>query len=53
MFIQDNTVFRAKARYDGMPIDPESFVAININNAEVTTTMEFEPDKANNTISEI
>lgn len=46
-FIEDNTVFRARARYDGMPVIPESFVAININNVNVTTTMDFAPDSAN------
>lgn len=46
-FIQDNTVFRGKARADGMPIIPGAFVAININNVEVTTTMTFAADKAN------
>lgn len=46
-FIQDNTVFKGKARADGMPIIPGAFVAININNAEVTTTMTFAADTAN------
>lgn len=46
-FIEDNTVFRAKARYDGMPVIPKGFVAININNTEVTTTMTFAADTAN------
>ena len=46
-FIQDNTVFRGKARADGAPIIPQSFVAININNAAVTTEMDFAADNAN------
>jgi HK97 family phage major capsid protein len=46
-FLQDNTVFRAKQRADGMPIIPGAFVAININNAEVTTAMDFAADTAN------
>lgn len=46
-FLQDNTVFRAKQRADGMPIIPGAFVCININNQEVTTTMDFAADKAN------
>lgn len=46
-FIQDNTVFRGKARADGTPIIPQSFVAININNQEVTTVMDFAADTAN------
>lgn len=46
-FIQDNTVFRGKARVDGAPIIPGAFVAININNTEVTTVMDFAADTAN------
>ena len=46
-FLQDNTVFRAKHRADGMPIIPGAFVAININNEAVTTTMDFAADTAN------
>lgn len=47
-FIQDNTVFKGKQRADGMPVIPGAFVAININNASVTTTMNFAADNANN-----
>lgn len=46
-FLQDNTVFRAKQRADGQPIIPGAFVAININNQEVTTAMDFAADTAN------
>ena len=46
-FLQDNTVFRAKQRADGMPIIPGAFVAININNKAVTTAMTFAADTAN------
>lgn len=46
-FLQDNTVFRAKQRADGMPIIPGAFVAININNTAVTTAMNFAADNAN------
>lgn len=46
-FLQDNTVFRAKQRADGMPIIPGAFVAININNTNVTTAMDFAADNAN------
>lgn len=46
-FIQDNTVFKGKERADGMPVIPGAFVAININNAAVTTVMEFAADTAN------
>ena len=46
-FIQDNTVFKGKQRADGMPVIPGAFVAININNVNVTTTMDFAADTAN------
>ena len=46
-FLQDNTVFRAKQRADGMPIIPGAFVAININNQAVTTAVDFAADNAN------
>ena len=46
-FLQDNTVFRAKQRADGQPIIPGAFVAININDTAVTTTMDFAADTAN------
>lgn len=47
MFLQDNTVYRGKARADGMPLIPEAFVAINIANASPTTVMDFAADTAN------
>ena len=46
-FIQDNTVFRGKARADGAPVIPGAFVAININGSAVTTSMDFAADTAN------
>ncbi len=46
-FIQDNTVFKGKERADGMPVIPGAFVAININNAVVTTVMDFAAYTAN------
>lgn len=46
-FIQDNTVFRGKERADGAPAIPGAFVAININNTNVTTVMDFAADTAN------
>lgn len=45
-FIQDNTVFKGKQRADGMPVIPGAFVAININNVNVTTAMDFAADTA-------
>lgn len=49
-FIQDNTVFRGKARADGTPVIPQSFVAININGNDVTTSMTFAADTANDAL---
>ena len=46
-FIQDNTVYRGKARADGKPVIPKAFVAMNINNTDVTTVVPFDGDKAN------
>lgn len=46
-FLQDNTVFRGKERADGLPIIAGAFVAINIHNTDVTTTMTFAGDDAN------
>ena len=46
-FLQDNTVFKGKARADGTPVVPGAFVAININGSEVTTAMPFAADTAN------
>ena len=48
LFIQDNTVFKGKQRADGQPVIPGAFVAININNTNVTTAMTFAADTANN-----
>lgn len=46
-FIEDNTVFKGTARYDGVPVIAEAFVVININNAAATTSAAFAPDVAN------
>lgn len=41
-FIEDQTVFKATARYDGKPIMGEGFVLINYANIEPTTEVEFD-----------
>ena len=46
-FIQDNTVFRGTERADGMPVIAGAFVAINLKNSSVTTSMLFAGDDAN------
>lgn len=51
-FIQDNTVFRGTARYDGRPSFGEAFVAINISQADLAAAptanaVTFAADTAN------
>lgn len=47
-FVEDQTVFKATARYDGQPIFGEGFVGVNIgNNTSPTTTSNFPEDTAN------
>lgn len=46
-FIEDQTVFKCTARYDGEPVIPESFVAIGINNTDVPASVTFRGDGAN------
>lgn len=46
-FVQDETVFKDTARYDGKPVFGEAFVIVNINNTNPTTTSTFAGDKAN------
>lgn len=48
-FLQDQTVFKGTARYDGSPLIPEAFVAIGINGVTPDATMTFAPDVANTT----
>lgn len=45
-FLQDQTVFRATARYDGMPVIAEGFVAIGLGAAPVMNAS-FAADTAN------
>lgn len=45
-FLEDQTVFKATARYDGQPIIGEGFIAVNYNNQDVTTAVSFRPDLA-------
>ena len=46
-FVEDQTVFKGTARYDGTPVIPEGFVAIGINgNTPSATAVSFAEDKA-------
>ena len=46
-FIEDQTVFKGTARYDGKPAIAEGFVAIGINGTTPVATMTFAADTAN------
>lgn len=47
-FIEDNTVFKGTARYDGLPVVPEAFVAIGIGGTKPSASaVTFAIDKAN------
>jgi len=51
-FIEDNTVFKGTARYDGRPVIGEAFVAINISQEDLATpptanAVTFAADTAN------
>lgn len=46
-FIEDNTVFKGTARYDGTPVIDEAFVAIGIAGASPSSSMDFPEDEAN------
>ena len=48
LFLEDQTVFKGTARYDGMPVIAEGFVAIGINNtAPSDNGVSFAADTAN------
>lgn len=47
-FLQDNTVFKGSARYDGQPVIPEGFIVIGLENTTPdATSVAFAPDEAN------
>lgn len=46
-FLDDQTVFKGTARYDGKPVIPEAFFAINLGSEPPTADMDFAPDTAN------
>lgn len=46
-FIEDQTVFKGTARYDGEPAIAEGFVVVGIDNVTPVTTMTFATDAAN------
>ena len=46
-FLQDQTVMKGTARYDGQPVIAEGFVAIGLNGTTPNATMSFAADEAN------
>ena len=46
-FLADQTVFKGTARYDGVPVIAEAFVAIGISGTTPAATMTFPADTAN------
>lgn len=46
-FLQDQTVMKGTARYDGQPVIAEGFVAIGLNGTTPNATMTFAADAAN------
>lgn len=46
-FLDDQTVFKGTARYDGLPVIPEGFVVLGLNGTTPTADMLFAPDEAN------
>lgn len=47
LFLEDNTVFCGKGRYDGMPVAGEGFAAFSLTTTAPQTTKTFAEDKAN------
>ena len=46
-FLEDQTVFKGTARYDGEPVIPEAFGVMSITTKAPTTSVSFPADKAN------
>lgn len=46
-FLEDQTIFKGTARFDGKPVIDEAFGIINIKNAAPTTVVDFPQDLAN------
>lgn len=46
-FLENQSVYKGYARYDGVPVFGEAFVMVNFANVDVTTTRTFPEDYAN------
>ena len=53
MFLQDQTLFKATARYDGKPIFGEAFVVVRFDNTAPATSDTFPTDWANTDLNEL
>ena len=52
-FVQDQTVFKGTARYDGRPLEGKAFVIVNYHNTNPTTSRTFPDDWANTELNEL
>ena len=52
-FLQDQTVFKGTARYDGRPLAGKAFVIVNYHNTSATTSRTFPTDWANAELNEL
>ena len=46
-FVEDKTIFKGNARYDGTPVIPEAFAVMTIDTSAPATSVAFPTDKAN------
>lgn len=46
-FVEDKTIFKGNARYDGTPVIPEAFAVMTIDTSAPATSVAFQTDKAN------
>lgn len=53
LFLADQTVYKATARYDGLPVAGEGFVVVNFANTSPTTSATFAEDYANAELNEL
>ncbi len=53
LFLQDQTVFKGTARYDGAPVAGEAFVVVNFANTSPETEKSFPADWANTDLNEL
>ncbi len=52
-FLQNQTVFKGYARYDGMPVFGEAFVVVSYDNSAAATSSTFPTDYANADLGEL